>query len=207
MSTVAVVYKLTDQDMRTHGGCRWALGEWRETDGSGELCSKGWLHWYHDQLLAVMLNPVHVKFAQPRLFEAEADGTLRDDRGLKGGSTRLRLTRELPVPAVTRTQHIAFGVLCAQAVTGDRIPAWSAWADRWLSGEDRTAAEAWAAAVAWAARAAPESAESAESAAWAARATESSESVVWAARAAAAAAGAGQPLDLPALARRAMEVR
>lgn len=126
----SVVYKLTDQAMRTHGGYQWTLGEWRETSGEGDLCGKGWLHWYHDPLLAVLLNPIHADFANPRLFEAEADGETRDDHGLKGGSTRLRIVREIPLPAVTRTQRVALGVLCTQAVIADRCPAWSAWAAR-----------------------------------------------------------------------------
>jgi len=92
------VYKLTDQKMHTRNGYQWALGEWRETSGDGELCGSGWLHAYEDPLLAVLLNPIHASIANPRLFEAEADSDGNDDRGIKCGFTRLRLTKELPLP-------------------------------------------------------------------------------------------------------------
>ena len=205
------VYKLTSATLTTHGGYRWAPGEWHESPGTGGLCSAGWLHWYHDPLLAVLMDPIHAAFGPTaRLWEAEADGEVRDDHGLKGGSTRLRLVREIPLPVVTAEQRVRFAIFCAQAIIGDRCPAWSAWAERWLSGEDRTAAaaeaaEARAAAVAAAAEAA-EAAEAAVAAATAAAAAVRAAEVAAEAAvgAAWAAAEAGAPLDLPALARKAV---
>ena len=196
------VYNLTGQDLTTHNGYPWTPGEWRETNGSGDLCGPGWLHHYSDPLLAVFLNPIHANIANPRLWEAEADGATLDDRGLKGGSARLRLVRELPLPAVSSVQRVAFGILCAMEVPED--PTFTAWAERWLSGADRTAeAAAWwtlAARAAWWALAAWEAALAAEAAAAAAEAAAAA-----AAAARAAAAWVGKPLDLPALARKAME--
>jgi len=177
-----IVYKLTDQKMQTHGGCQWEPGVPRETDGSGSLCGPGWLHYYHDPLLAVLLNPIHADIADPVLWEAEAEGLHKDDCGLKGGCTRLTLIRQVDLPQITTEQHVRFGILCAKAVCNDR--AWSAWADRWLDGSDRSQAAAWAARAAWAAWAA---ARAAEAAARAARAAE------------------GTPLDLIAIAREALE--
>ena len=52
-------YKLTNQEMQTHNGFQWELGEWQETSGEGGLCGPGWLHYYSDPLLAVLLNPIH----------------------------------------------------------------------------------------------------------------------------------------------------
>ena len=40
------------------------------------------------------------------------------------------------MPEVTSTQKIAFGILCAKEVCENE--AWNEWADKWLSGEDRT---------------------------------------------------------------------
>jgi hypothetical protein len=190
-------------------------GEWRETDGRGELCGPGWLHWYGGPLLAALLNPIHGDFASPRLFEAEAGGAFRDDHGLKGGSTRLRIVTEISLPAVTTAQRVRFGILCVQAVICDRCPPWSAWAVNWLDGSDRSeraAVAAWAAAWAAAgvARAAKAGA-SAVRAAVAARASRMATAEAWVVRVAtaeaaeAAARASDAPLDLPALARAAVE--
>src|SRR5262245_48218719 len=104
------VYKLTDQAMQTYGGYQWHLHETRQTRGTGELCSDGWLHCYADPRLATLLNPIHAGYHAPRLFEARADGVYRSD-GLKAGVSQLTLTREFPVPQYTPVQRVAFGIL------------------------------------------------------------------------------------------------
>ena len=162
-----IVYKLTNQKMQTHGGYQWEPGVARETDGEGNLCCPGWLHYYHDPLLAVLLNPIHADIEGPILWEAEAEGLHRDDRGLKGGCTRLTLLRRIELPQITTEQRVRFGILCAKVICDN--PAWNAWADRWLDGSDRSQESAWAAIEA-AARAA-EAAWAAETAAWAAAET------------------------------------
>jgi hypothetical protein len=172
-----LVYKLTDQKMRTRNEFQWVLGKEETARGNGLLCSPAWLHAYTDPLLAVLLNPIHADIVNPRLFVA--DGYVgATDNGLKVGCTRLVLTAEMPVPQLTTKQRVRFGILCAQAVCTD--VKWNAWAADWLSGHDcsRKAAEsaeaeaevtsaaAWArVAAAW--EAAATAATAAESAAWA----------------------------------------
>jgi len=188
-------YKLTKKDMTTHGGFQWKIGKTYLANGEGDLCGKGWLHFYTSPLLAVLLNPTHANIVKPRLFLAECGGKTKNDHGLKIGHTKARLIKELPMPIVTPTQRVAFGILCAQKVYNE--PTWAAWAAAWLEG-DRTVAEAaraaraaweeaWAAervAAAAAARAARAAVAAAE-AEWAAeRAAETA--AAWAARAAAA---------------------
>ena len=194
-----IVYKLTKQNLQTYGGYQWKPGITRETDGEGNLCGPGWLHYYHDPLLAVLLNPIHADIANPILWEAEADGLHRDDRGLKGGCTRLTLIRQVDLPQITTEQHVRFGILCAKAVCNDR--AWSAWADRWLDGSDRSQESAWAATEA--------AARAAEAAAWATEAARAvAETAAWAAWEAARtaeAAAESTPLDLIAIAREALK--
>jgi len=152
-----IVYKLTDKKLQTYGGYQWEPGVARETDGSGDLCGPGWLHYYHDPLLSALLNPIHADIADPVLWEAEAEGLHRDDRGLKGGCTRLTLLRRIELPQITTEQRVRFGILCAKVICDN--PAWLAWPDRWLDGSDRSQ-EAVRAAVqaAWAAEAAAEAA-------------------------------------------------
>ena len=106
-------YKLTTQNMTTHGDFKWALGHTAITSGEGDLCGPGWLHFYGDPLLAVLLNPIHANIDNPRLFEAIAGPTQEHDRGLKSGATQLTLIRELPLPAVTLAQRVAFAKNCA----------------------------------------------------------------------------------------------
>jgi hypothetical protein len=139
-------YKLTKQDLTTYKGFQWELGKTVTTDGSGDLCSSSWLHFYNDPLLAILLNPIHATIKSPRLFEFSAEGTIKKDRGLKFGCTRGTLVREIEVPAISKTQRSAFGILCAKQVCKDEK--WNKWADRWLSREDRSKNAAYAAAAA-----------------------------------------------------------
>ena len=204
-----IVYKLTDQNLQTYGSYQWEPGVARETDGEGNLCGPGWLHYYHDPLLSALLNPIHADIADPVLWEAEAEGLHRDDRGLKGGCTRLTLIRQVDLPQITTEQRVRFGILCAKAVCNDR--AWNRWADRWLDGSDMSVAAAWAAeaadraawAAAWAAEAADRAAAAAaRAAAWAAEAAEAERA---AAMAAVAAVEKETHLDLIAIASAALK--
>jgi hypothetical protein len=172
-----IAYKLTNEKMQTHGGCQWELHEWKETSGEGDLRGPGWLHYYSDSLLAAFLNPIHAKFENPRLFQVEVAGKVKEVHGLKLGCTRMRLTEELQFPAVTMEQRIKFGILCALEVYNDAK--FVQWANRWLDGTDRSKK-----AAAWAATAAARAANWAADAAWAAKIKE---------------------IDLIAIAKKAME--
>jgi hypothetical protein len=150
------------------------------------------------------LDPIGANFgSNARLWEAEGD-VGAEDHGLKVGCTRVKTLREVPLPVVTLEQRVRFGILCARAVYQD--PAWNAWADNWLSGKDRSVAAAYRAAAraAAAARVVAAAAQEAASAAWVvSRAAAYAAAAAWAASRAAARLA---PLDLPALARRAMNV-
>jgi hypothetical protein len=151
------------------------------------LWRPGWIHAYEHPLVAVLMNPIHADFKSPRLWEAEGEIAIRD--GLKCGCATLTTVREIPLPAVTTEMRVRFGILCAKEVC--TCFSWNAWADRWLSGEDRSeaatgaAAEAAQAASAWAAAAAEAAAGAGKAAAWAAQAAEAA--AAWAAQAAEAA--------------------
>jgi hypothetical protein len=130
------VYKLTDENMRTYGNCQWKIGEWKKTDGKGELCGPGWLHCYSSPLLAILLNPIHADFDSPRLFIAETKGRGKHDKGLKSGYSEMRLIKEIAIPKITLTQKVAFGILCAKEVYKDQ--SWNNWANKRLNGKDRS---------------------------------------------------------------------
>lgn len=144
-----MIVKLTDQDGYTRRGqtgeALWIPGEWHEAKpGDGELCSDQWIHCYADPLLAVLHNPTHADIKSPRMWECEIDGAVKHDGLMKSGVKRLRVVRGIPVPVVTLDQRIAYAIYCAMSVYDN--PDWLKWAEGWLSGEDRTAYAAYAAA-------------------------------------------------------------
>jgi len=200
-------YKLTDQAMQTYNGFQWELGKTYTTSGEGKLCTKGWLHVYDSPELAAFLNPIHADIKDPRLFECECSGKTKDDNGLKRGYSSVTLTKELPLPVITITQRVAFGIMCAKVVCTNEK--WLKWADDWLSGKDRSAAAAAAAAAAAraayaaAAKAAKAAAAAAAAAAARAAAVEWAEEAAWAAAWAAAAAAEEAKIDLVAIAKKA----
>ena len=209
-------YKLTRQDNTTFGGCLWGEGVTHETDGIGGLCGAGWLHAYSHPLIAVFMNLIHAGIENPKLWECLGEGRCLDDNGLKCGFTRLTTVREIQLPEVTTVQRVAFGILCAMEVCKD--PEWTAWANNWLGGADRTSDTARAAAYAvadaaarvadGAVRSARAAALAVDEAAWAA-----DESAYWAASAAARTvageaawmAADSADLDIVSLAQKAME--
>lgn len=137
-------YKLTNQDLTTHNGFKWEIGKFApELEGAGDLCSNKWYHYYHDPLLAVLLNPAHANINNPRGWIVDALGKHKDDNGIKGGCTKMRLVKEIELPIVSKEQRVAFAILCAKEVYKDKE--WNLWADNWLSGEDRTADASYAA--------------------------------------------------------------
>jgi cobalamin biosynthesis Mg chelatase CobN len=151
------------------------------------MCSDHWLHAYTHPLLAVLMNPVHAGFANPVLWEAE--GEIGIDDGLKVGCTKVTTLRIIDLPSITTEQRVRFGIYCAQEVCD--LPAWREWADRWLSGEDRTELAAAAAAMAELAAKSAKEVKAATRAAWAAWAsTAASASAAEAAIASASAASA-----------------
>ncbi len=161
------LYKLTDSCGKTRNDTQWGPGVSHSGTGKGELCGPGWIHAYEHPLIAVLMNPIHANFKNPRLWEAAGEVGLRDGQ-LKCGCKTLTTVREIPLPSITSEMRVRFAILCAKEVCAS-YSAWNAWADKWLSGEDRSEAAAWAAAeAAWAAQAA-----AAWAAAWAAEAAAS----------------------------------
>ena len=192
---MTTLYKLTDQSGCTRGPTQWGPGVSHSGTGDGDLCGPGWIHAYTHPLLAVLLNPIHAALPDPRLWEADGEIAL-DDSGLKVGCRTLTTLREIPLPQITTTQRVRFGILCAMEVCQD--DSWRAWADRWLSGEDRSVSAA-AAYAADAARAALYAVSAA-----AAYAADAARAALYAASAASAAAACTNPLNLITLAERAV---
>jgi hypothetical protein len=140
------VYKLTDKNNQTRNDTQWGPNTTHTAKGDAEkLCSDGWIHFYTNPLIAVLMNPVHANFKYPRLWECETSGAELYG-ALKSGCKTLKMVKEIPIPEIALTQRIAFGILCAKEFCKDK--SWSSWADKWLSGEDRSKESAIAAATA-----------------------------------------------------------
>ena len=141
-----MLYKLTNQDFTTYGGCLWRENVTHTADGEGELCSEHWLHAYTHPLLAVFLNPIHGGFINPILWEC--DGIVRaTDHWLKVGCTSLTTLRQIPLHMATTEQRIRFAIACALSVYQES--SFVAWATDWISGTNRSekaAQEMWASA-------------------------------------------------------------
>jgi hypothetical protein len=173
-----LIYKLTDEHGRTQGDTQWDknVTNYANLNRPPELCSDGVIHVYLSPELAVLLNPIHVNFQTPRLWEAEGD-IAASEWMLKAGCRSLTTIKELELPKCDSETRIRFAIFCALSVYKDDHSL-NEWAENWLGGHDRTAAAALAAArsvlgaaeASWAARAAAWAAEAARAASWAARA-------------------------------------
>ena len=147
---MTVYYKLTDEKGRTYGKTQWGPGVTHTAIGEGaDLCSDGWIHLYDSPLLAVLHTPIHANYTQPRLWECSIEGEILREGQMKLGAKSVTTLRETPVPKVTLTQRIAYGILCSLEVC--KTPAYIRWAQAWLDNTNR--ADARAAWAAWTARA------------------------------------------------------
>ena len=127
------LYKLTDSDFCTHKNTKWGENVTHSVTGEVELC-KNALHAYTDPRLAAILNPIHSDFINPILWEAEGNVVVRDHT--KVGCNRLTTIRQIPLPKISTEQRAKFAITCAKKVCKDKK--FNDWADKWLSGEDRT---------------------------------------------------------------------
>jgi hypothetical protein len=178
--------KLTDDEGYTQNKTHWQVGTTHTASGKrAKLCTNGVIHAYTSELLAVLMNPTHAQFINPQCFEAEGDIVVSD--GTKVGCRSLTITGYAKLPEIAITQRISFGILCAKEVC--KSPSWNIWADKWLSGENRSRKSATDAADAAAAAAAADAdADAADAAAAYAAAADAADAAAYAAYAASAAA-------------------
>jgi len=142
---MTIYYKLTTQEGKTRNETQWGENVTHEATGDIKqgLCSDAWIHAYTHPLLAVLMNPVHADIENPILWEGKGEGEAKFEP-LKCGFRKFTTLKKIPLPEVTDVQKVAFGILCAKEVYKDS--SWNQWADKWLSGEDRTKSSANAAA-------------------------------------------------------------
>jgi hypothetical protein len=176
-----IVYKLTDKDGYTRKGLTgeilWSVGTVKTAGGEGDLCTVQWIHAYEHPILAVLHDPIHGDYGNSsRMWKCETDdGVIERDGQMKLGTTKLRIIKEMKKPEVTLDQRVAYGIACSFRFYVEE--SYVLWAERWLSGKDRSeksansaAGAAYLSAAEWAARAALAAvyAARAEAAEWAA---------------------------------------
>ncbi len=114
-----------------------------------------------------MFNPIHGNFKNPKLWEAEGEIGKRDYQ-VKCGCRTLTTIKEIPLPKITTEEILKFTILCTLEIYKDK--GFKVWADKWISGEDRSTNAAYAANAAATAYAAANAANAADAAAYAANA-------------------------------------
>jgi hypothetical protein len=164
---MTIYYKLTTQEGMTQNNTQWGENLTHEATGDIKqgLCSDAWIHAYTHPLLAVLMNPAHADIENPILWEGKGEGEAKFE-SLKCGFRKFTTLKKIPLPEVNVVQKAAFGILCAKEINTDS--SWNQWADKWLSGEDRTKSSAYAAANAANAAAAYAAFDAAANAAYAA---------------------------------------
>lgn len=122
--------------MTSFNKTEWKLGVPITIDKPGTtMCSDQVLHCYNHPLLASFLNPVHANISNPRLFEIEVDKIVNTD-GLKFASKSQTLLQEIGFTQILAEKRVKIAILIAKTVNTEQK--WNEWADRWLSGEDRS---------------------------------------------------------------------
>jgi hypothetical protein len=136
-------YKLTDHNGQTKNNTQWGPNVTHKASGTNNnLCSNGWIHFYTDPAIAVLLNPNHADFKNPILWEVETIGEVKHEL-LKSGSKGLITLHQIALPEYTIVQKVCFAILCAKFVYKDIE--WNEWANSYLTGVDRSKAASCAA--------------------------------------------------------------
>ena len=86
-------------------------------------------------------NPAHADIKTPILLEIECSEIINTD-GTKHACKEQTPIGVLQLPEVTTTQRIAFAIKCA--LLDDKDDKFILWANKWLSGEDRSRESAYA---------------------------------------------------------------
>ena len=139
------LYKLTNQEGYSGLGLYSVLTHWAEgtkhsispelRDKNASLCSKHFIHVYENPLVAVFMNPAHINFKNPILWEATGWVSKREGH-LKCGCFSLTTHRKITLPVITLEQRVRAAIYCSLEVCKNKQ--YKQWADKWLSGENRT---------------------------------------------------------------------
>ena len=147
-----MLVKLTYPDGRTRPNesneTQWGEGVTHIAQGDPvqALCTDGWIHVYEGLGGALLMNPLHASIPDPVAWEATGEIGTRDG-WRKAGCRTVTTVRKIDYILPPAEALVTTAIYCALAVYAE--PGWVAWAEGWLSGEERSAhAAAYAAAYA-----------------------------------------------------------
>ena len=140
-----IKYKLLNKDLTTHGGFQWKVGKTYTIDKPGTtMCSDEVFHCYESPATAVIFNGRHANIQNPVCYSVEVGDIVADD-GLKMGTKSMTLIEQVNLPVFTNRQYRVFAILCTKYALDKaklNIPAWTKWADLYLTDVDADAADA-----------------------------------------------------------------
>ena len=136
-----MICKLTSKNGLTQMGfpneTKWGENVTHTATGQGTvLCTDGVIHFYPDELLAVLLNQIHADIKNPIGWSIEVSAEVISD-GTKCGVKTLTTLHKIPLPEFTTNQQVAFGILAVLNLT-EQPDIWVTWANGWLNNEDRS---------------------------------------------------------------------
>lgn len=106
------LYKLTDQNgfsgtnTINATALQWGENVTHSTLGEGDkLCKSGLIHAYEHPLVAVLMNPIHANFNNPKLWLAQGDVVFRQG-DIKCGCKTLTTIKEIPLPIISYSQKV-----------------------------------------------------------------------------------------------------
>ena len=161
-------YKYMNAQDRTRGGMRWGKGVTNRAIGDRfKLCADGVIHYYHSKYVAALMDPIQGQYTHSeytmRICKVEGE-EITD--GIKYGARVVTTGRKVKPVEYTLEQRVEIAIRVSLLL--DQPESYREWAQRWLSGEDRSAHAAGAAYAAKAAYASFAARAAADDAAYAA---------------------------------------
>ena len=144
-------YKYMNARDRTQGGMRWGKGVTNRAIGDRfKLCADGVIHYYRSKYVAALMDPIQGQYTCSEYIMriCKVEGEEITD-GIKYGARVVTTGRKVKPVEYTLEQRVEIAIRVSLLL--DQPESYREWAQRWLSGEDRSAH---AAGAAWAARSA-----------------------------------------------------
>ena len=105
----------------------------------GRLCEAGVYHCYESSELAVLMDPIHAQLLPVGGVAHRAEGEPVVQDHVQVGCHELTCLEPATLPKLTTAQLVRVVIYCAQAASDDEYSGvWNGWAERWLSGKDRS---------------------------------------------------------------------
>ena len=143
--------KLTDSKGQTQNQTQWGEGVTHRATGEGtDMCTDNVIHYYESPEIAIFANPIHANYNKDMMlmWEFKPEHKINHD-GLKSACKEGTTIRQVPIPSITTEQRVAAAIKIALLTYNDER--FVDWAEKWLSGENRSAGAAKAARnAAWA---------------------------------------------------------